>query len=179
MTQPPKRKNKPGAGRRPGTGTYGEVTTALRVPISQERVVRDFLEAYRRDNRAPELRTQHEVRSSLHIATTPPENQGAKPIALYKYLKKGSENSVINTIHDYSMVDKGLLPDDKVVVDRSREAKSGDIVLASVDGVFIVRVLRAENGVTKLVAANSVDNYPEIEKFEVRGVVTGSFRRFK
>jgi SOS-response transcriptional repressor LexA len=77
------------------------------------------------------------------------------------------------------MVDKGLLPDDKVVVDRYREAKSGDIVLASVDEVFIVRVLHSENGVTKLVVANSVDNYPEIEKFEVRGVVTGSFRRFK
>jgi DNA polymerase V len=41
MTQTTKRKNKPGAGRRPGTGTYGEVTTALRVPISQERVIRD------------------------------------------------------------------------------------------------------------------------------------------
>ena len=43
-----KRKNKAGAGRKIGTGKFGEPTKVLRIPISQDAVISDFLEAYKR-----------------------------------------------------------------------------------------------------------------------------------
>ena len=49
------RKNKPGGGRKTGTGKFLEPTTALRVPASQEPIIKDFLAAYQRRKLANSL----------------------------------------------------------------------------------------------------------------------------
>ena len=83
------------------------------------------------------------------------------------------------------MMDVGLLPGDKAVIDRSKVAAIGDIVLAVVDGEFTVRTLsRKKDGSIRLLPANSTGAYAPIDikegmQFEIWGVVTGSFRRFK
>ena len=38
--------NRPGGGRKVGTGKFGESTKVMRIPTSQEAVISDFLEAY-------------------------------------------------------------------------------------------------------------------------------------
>jgi DNA polymerase V len=68
------------------------------------------------------------------------------------------------------------------VVDRSRVAQVGDIVLAVLDAEFTVKTLGKSRTGARLIPANK--NYPVIEvkegqSFEVWGVVTGSMRRFK
>ncbi len=41
-----------GAGRRVGTGKFGEATTVMRVPASQQPVIKDFLAAYQKSAKA-------------------------------------------------------------------------------------------------------------------------------
>lgn len=83
------------------------------------------------------------------------------------------------------MIDVGLLPGDKVVVDRSKTAVVGDIVLAVVDREFTIKILDyGANRMPRLMPANSTGTYKTIyirpnTQFEIFGVVTGSFRRFK
>ena len=84
------------------------------------------------------------------------------------------------------MIDVGLLPGDKVVVDRSRVAGIGDIVLAVVDREFTIKILDygVNNIMPRLMPANSSGAYRPIYirpdmQFEIFGVVIGSFRRFK
>lgn len=42
------------------------------------------------------------------------------------------------------MIDAGIYPDDLLVVDRSIRAIDGDIVIASLNGEFTVKILRNE-----------------------------------
>jgi DNA polymerase V len=83
------------------------------------------------------------------------------------------------------MIDVGLLPNDKAVVDRSKIPSVGDIVLAVIDGEFTIKTLsRKKDGSPRLLPANSSGAYAPIDiseemNFEIWGVVTGSFRRFK
>lgn len=84
------------------------------------------------------------------------------------------------------MLDAGLLLGDKEVVDRSKIAYVGDIVLAVIVGEFTVKTLglHPKTRVPRLLTANSTGAYSPIEmtenmQVEVWGVVKGSFRRFK
>ena len=89
------------------------------------------------------------------------------------------------TIMGYSMIDAGLLPGDKAVIDRSKLASVGDIVLAIVDGEFTIKTLgRSKDGSPLLLPANKSGEYKPIEvkkhmHVEIWGVVTGSFRKYK
>ena len=80
------------------------------------------------------------------------------------------------------MIDVGIHDNDIAIVDKSREAATGDIVLASIDGDFTVKLLSSYKSKYRLLAAN--EKYKPIEinesmQFEVWGVVTGAVRKFK
>ena len=73
-----------------------------------------------------------------------------------------------------SMVRGGIAPGDYLVVDRSVEAMHGHIVVAAVDGDFLVKRLQTRPGI-RLIAMS--DNHPDIEltgdqQLEIFGVVT-------
>lgn len=53
-----------------------------------------------------------------------------------------------------SMVDAGIESGDHLVVDKSVEAEDGDIVIAEVDGQFMVKRYRNQNGRLRLVTEN-------------------------
>lgn len=102
-----------------------------------------------------------------------------------EYLIDQVDATFFVTIQGQSMIDVGLMPGDKVVVDKSKSALVGDIVLAVVDSEFTIKTLsRNKDGSISLLPANSTGAFKPIEitestQFEVWGVVTGSFRRFK
>jgi DNA polymerase V len=80
-----------------------------------------------------------------------------------------------------SMIDAGIYPDDLLVVDRSIRAIDGDIVIASLNGEFTVKILQNEPALM-LVPRNS--HYSPIliqegDDFEVFGVVTNVIRSMK
>jgi len=75
-----------------------------------------------------------------------------------------------------SMVDAGIYEGSMLVVDRSLQAKQGDIVIAAVAGEYTVKRL-CTHPVVKLEAMNA--NFPDIviaegEELEIFGVVTFS-----
>lgn len=79
-----------------------------------------------------------------------------------------------------SMIEAGILPDDYLVVDRAREARHGDIVIAEVNQEFTVKYLELVPA-PRLVPANR--NYrpilitPELE-CQIIGVVVTSLRKY-
>ena len=79
-----------------------------------------------------------------------------------------------------AMTEAGIFEGDRLVVDRSLEAKHGDIVIASYKGKFLVRRLSNQCGHIRLLAENPI--YPpvqvkEADEFEVWGVVTNSIHK--
>lgn len=79
-----------------------------------------------------------------------------------------------------SMVDFGIFPGDTLVVDRSKTARPGDIVLVNWEGGFTVKLLRLRAGCYELHAGNreiGPIRVAEDVELDVWGVVTWSFRR--
>lgn len=99
-----------------------------------------------------------------------------------EYLVEQPEATFFVTIQGNSMIEAGLMPGDKVVVDRSRTPAVGNIVLAVVDGEFTIKQLGGTKAKPVLLPANPEFKPIEIKEgmqFEVWGVVTGSFRKFR
>lgn len=99
-----------------------------------------------------------------------------------EYLVEQADATFFVTIQGQSMIDVGLMPGDKVVVDRARTPAVGNIVLAVVDGEFTIKILGKIAGKPALLPANPEFKPIEIKEgmqFEVWGVVTGSFRKFR
>lgn len=82
-----------------------------------------------------------------------------------------------------SMVDYGIYDGDTLFVDRAAEPRTGDVVLAFVDGSFTVKELDLTDKVPKLRPHNAQENYPviipqDLETFSIEGVVVSLGRRF-
>lgn len=198
------RKRMPGGGRKIGTGTYKESTSVIRVPDSQKSVIADFLEAYAKRQRTNAIKDNLDVVDEF---TQPASELGSLSLPLYQskvpaglpsaadsdvesrmdpneYLITDAKDTFFVTIQGESMIEAGLLPGDKAVVQRHKQASIGDIVLAMIDGEFTVKTLAKQpNGMPKLLPANSSGQYSPIliqtkMAFEIWGVVTGSFRKF-
>lgn len=191
------------AGRPRGQGRFGEPTVAMRIPESQQAAIKDFLDAYQRKKTdsgqesclmdecfTPDIsarRIELPLFSSKVAAgfPSPADDYVEKRLDINEFLIDHAASTFFVTIKGDSMIDMGLLPNDKVVVDRSKTADIGSIVLAVVDREFTIKILdRTEHGRPRLLPANSSGAYVPIEisddmQFEIFGVVTGSFRRFE
>ena len=189
------------AGRKLGTGKFKEATTVVRMPASQLPVVKDFLAAYQRKKLSADLDVVGDIAlpvlNALAIKLplysskvsagfpSPAEEHVEKRLDPSEFLIDQKDATFFVTIQGLSMMDVGLLPGDKAVVDRSKLASIGDIVLAVIDGEFTIKTLaRKKDGTPRLLPANSTGAFSPIEikegmDFEIWGVVTGSFRRFK
>jgi DNA polymerase V len=188
---------RPGAGRKPGSGR-SEPTAVMRVPASQTGVIRDFISALNR-------KRLHEVQDNvvelsqlapagkavaLPLFTTkvaagfpsPADDHVEQRLNPSDYLVQNDSATFFVRVKGDSMIDAGIFDNDVLVIDRSRVAQIGDIVLALLDGEFTVKTLGMSRAGARLIPANK--NYPVIEvkeaqSFEVWGVVTGSMRKFK
>jgi len=100
-------------------------------------------------------------------------------ISLEEYLIDKPTSTFMLEVKGDSMIDAGILPKDMVLVEKGRLAKSGDIVIAEVDGEWTMKYLRKTNGKTYLQAANSKypDIYPE-KTMNIAGVVISTCRKY-
>ncbi|MGZ0020336.1 LexA family protein [Nitrosomonas sp. wSCUT-2] len=188
------------AGRPRGQGKFGEPTEVMRIPQSQTATVKNFLEALQRkkanaesevdDFFAPAISEQPMLLPlfSTKVAAgfpSPADDHVEKRLDISEFMIDHAASTFFVTIKGDSMIDVGLLPGDKVVVDRSKTANIGDIVLAVVDQEFTIKILDyGANKMPRLLPANSTGAYRPIyirpdTQFEIFGVVIGSFRRFK
>ena len=87
----------------------------------------------------------------------------------------------LSTYYSYcegdSMIDACIPPNAILVIDKSLNAKSGDIVVAFLNGGYTVKYIKLENDKCFLIPANKKKKYPVIEVTEememtVWGVVT-------
>lgn len=183
-----------GAGRKKGSGVK-EPSVVMRIPQSQQATVRELINLYRSSGPMP----ANFVRPALSLKDTslplfsskvaagfpsPADEHVEKRLDPNDFLIDNEEATFFVTIEGQSMIDAGLLPGDKVVVDRSKNARKNHIVLAVVDGEFTIKRLSKDaNGRPLLIPENSTGAYQPIQikdsmQFEIWGVVTGAFRRF-
>ncbi len=188
------------AGRKTGTGKFGEPTAVMRVPESQKPVIADFLAAYQRKQQLedaiefsswmlPAINTKS-IKLPLYTSKvsagfpSPAEEHVEKRLDPSEFLIDQKDATFFVAIQGQSMIEVGLMPNDIAVIDRSKKPKIGDIVLAVIDGEFTIKTLsKNNNGNAVLLPANSTGAYSPIEikegmSFDIWGVVTGSFRRF-
>ena len=81
-----------------------------------------------------------------------------------------------------SMIGAGIFDGDLLVVDRSIEATSGDIVVAVVNGEFTIKRFQRNGSTIELVPENT--KYHKITlsegmELEIWGVVTGTYKSFR
>lgn len=188
-----------GAGRKKGSAVK-EPTVVMRIPQSQQAIVQDFITAYKIHSqtaaRILPLAISLPVTALKNISLplfsskvaagfpSPADEHVEKRLDPNDFLIDNEEATFFVTIEGHSMIDVGLLPGDKVVVDRSQNARKNSIVLAVVNGEFTIKRLSKDtNGRPLLLPENSSGAYPPIlikegMQFEIWGVVTGAFRRF-
>jgi SOS regulatory protein LexA len=110
---------------------------------------------------------------------SPAEEELRDVVSLDEYLIATPENSFLLTVSGDSMIEEGIMPKDLVIVEKGREPKNGDIVIAEVDGEWTLKYFKREGNTVILEAANP--KYPVIKaKSELRvgGVVTAVIRKY-
>ncbi len=181
-----------GAGRKKGSGLYAESTKVVRIPTSRIGEVKSFLLSTKKTNSNVVNFIQPSVQKPLPITLfshkvpagfpSPADDHAESRLDLNEYLINQTESTFFVRIKGDSMIDAGILDNDIVIVDRSKSAAINDIVLASIDGEFTVKVLAKNNKGPYLMPANKEFKPIHIEEgsqFEIWGVVTGSVRKFK
>jgi len=111
---------------------------------------------------------------------SPAEEELADTISLDEMLIKDKTASYLLKVSGDSMIEAGILPEDMVIVDRGQRPKSGDIVIAQVDGEWTMKYLSKKKGVATLVPANP--KYQPItpkNELTIAGVVTAVIRKYK
>jgi SOS regulatory protein LexA len=110
---------------------------------------------------------------------SPAEEELRDIISLDEYLITRPESSFILKVSGDSMTGEGIMEGDMIIVERGRDPKNGDIVIAEVDGEWTLKYFRKEGKTIILDAANP--KYPPIRpKSELRlgGVVTAVIRKY-
>ena len=120
-----------GAGRPKGTGKFGEVTKAVRVPVSMVDHVLKFVE--QRGLCYP-LCSDTELEERITVSEEERFNLG-------EFLVQNPASTFLVRVSGRSMIGAGIFPDDILIVDRSIRASNGDVVIACIDGEFSVKRL--------------------------------------
>lgn len=96
-------------------------------------------------------------------------------IDLNEHLIKNREATFIIRVQGWSMLEAGIHDGDELIVDRSREPRHGNVVVAVVNGKLTVKRLFKRGAVVKLTSDNQ--EHPSIEfkdgdELQIWGVVT-------
>lgn len=111
---------------------------------------------------------------------SPAEEELADTLSLDDLLIQNREATFLLKVSGDSMSGAGILPGDMVIVDKGQTPKSGDIVIAEVDGAWTMKYLRKRGDSVALLAANP--NYKPIRpknELKIAGVITAVVRKYK
>lgn len=110
---------------------------------------------------------------------SPAEEELSDTMTMDEYLIENKEATFMLKVKGDSMIEAGIMPGDMVLVERGREAKDGDIVIAQVDRGWTMKYLRKRNGNVTLVPANR--KYQPItpnEELTIEAVVKAVVRKY-
>jgi len=111
---------------------------------------------------------------------SPAEEELADTLSLDDLLIENPDATFLLRVSGDSMSEAGILPGDMVIVDRGQTPKSGDIVIAEVDGQWTMKYLRKRGESITLIPANP--NYKPIKaknELKIAGVVTAVVRKYR
>ena len=111
---------------------------------------------------------------------SPAEEELVDTLSLDELLIHNREATFLLKVSGDSMTGAGILPGDMVIVDKGLSPKSGDIVIAQVDGEWTMKYLRKRGDTITLVPANP--KYQPIRpqnELKIAGVVTAVVRKYK
>lgn len=110
---------------------------------------------------------------------SPAEEETADLMSMDEYLIDNKEATFILKVSGDSMIDAGILPGDMVLVERGREPREGDIVIAEVDQGWTMKYFQKRGRQVILVPANK-RLQPIIPKEDLRiaAVVVSVVRKY-
>ena len=179
--------SRPGAGRKPGSGQFGEPTSVLRIPQSRVAAVRTYLDQCRlrqshSDRRARLPAANDELILPLigRVAAGAPIDADAhveREIAVDRHLFRPRPDYLLR-VHGHSMRDAGILDHDLIAVHRTPEARSGQIVIARLDGEITVKRLSRQRNRLVLLPENPDFDPIEVraDDFAIEGIYVGVIR---
>lgn len=110
---------------------------------------------------------------------SPAEEENVDTISLDDWLIRNKEASFMLKVSGDSMIDAGIRPGDMVILERGREPKNGDVVVAEVDREWTIKFYERRGSAVTLRPANK--RYGPIrpqEELKIAGVVTAVIRRY-
>jgi repressor LexA len=111
---------------------------------------------------------------------SPAEEELVDTLSLDNLLIQNPEATFLLKVSGDSMSGAGILPGDMVLVDKGQTPKSGDIVIAEVDGEWTMKYLKKRGENVALIPANP--NYKPIrpkKELKIAGVVTAVVRKYR
>ncbi len=111
---------------------------------------------------------------------SPAEEALLETLSLEEYLIPNKAATYLLRVQGDSMIDAGILPGDAVLVERRKEAKNGNIVIAEVDGEWTMKVFRKRGRRVSLEPANT--HYPTIipqQRLRIAAVVIAVIRKYQ
>jgi DNA polymerase V len=163
--------SRPGAGRKPGTGSYGEPTEPIRVPVSLLPAVRAMLKTAGKPLAHPDVKTPPAVPVTLALPfytsrvaaglPSPADDHQGDALDLNEHLVRHPNATFIVQVQGNSMTGAGIQHGDLLVVDRALEPRSGTIVIAVVNGELTVKRLQVDSEGIRLMPENP--DYAPIE----------------
>lgn len=108
------------------------------------------------------------------------EEELVDAVSLDDYLITNKQASFLLKVSGVSMINAGIRPGDLVIIERGREAKNGDIVVASVDNEWTIKRLKKTGKEIVLMPENPRFKpiYPK-NSLILGGVVVGVIRKYK
>lgn len=157
-----------GAGRRQGSGKFGEPTKAIRVPASQVETIYQLVQ--NNFYRLPFYQCTVEAGFP-----SPAEDDMEEVLDLNDLLIQRPTATFLLKVSGSSMIKAGIHHGDILVVDRSVEPVHGKIVIAAVNGELTVKRLSRQGKKVQLLPEN--DRYAPIDitdgmELHIWGVVT-------
>ncbi len=111
---------------------------------------------------------------------SPAEEELADTLSLDELLIQNQEATFLLRVSGDSMSGAGILPGDMVIVNKGQTPRSGDIVIAEVDGEWTMKYLRKRGNSVTLIPANP--EYKPIKpknELKIAGVVTAVVRKYQ
>lgn len=105
-----------------------------------------------------------------------------KYLTLDEYLIEDPVSSFLFTVHGDSLVGIGIFDEDLVIVERSKEASTGDVVLAEIDHEWTLKILKRDRKSRILYLEGANPKYPPIyprEEMRIFGIVRAVIRKLR
>ncbi|MBI4093396.1 repressor LexA [Candidatus Kaiserbacteria bacterium] len=110
---------------------------------------------------------------------SPAEEELIDTMSLDEYLIDKREATYLLRVSGDSMIEAGIMPGDMVLVERTTDARDGDIVVAEVDHDWTMKYFRKKGTQVTLIAANK--KYPPIvakDELKIAAVVKAVVRKY-